>query len=500
MATEPVQPQAVDSQKTRLNFEAAKTLADWVALIHDQNNPPLGENVAAILKFLPSEPVDLPSIMTVFESEELCRKILRMANEAYFNPTESDLSNITRVMVVLGLRSVRCIGLCMALYTYLLKNSQDEAFMKEIAVALQSAILAGFIVKRKIRSLNCEPLITAALLFPLGKLLFLSFGGVNAKKYTEQLAQGLVSDEEEQAIVGFLLKNLTIEIGEKWFVGPTLIKSQEVNKDDDIVCILHLARNIVQAMQTGWESSATEETLREMSVLLGISLQQARQLSLEANLRSLDTSALLSEKLVEYIPLAEEPELNDNTPSSDADSLVNASRIAASIQEMAILLGNQKSPSISEILVMGLRNIRTCLDVDRVVFSLLSHDKLMLKAKSIDEIKHTDFLNNFKFDLNAAEGWLFNYLLHEGKSCWVGHETEIAVNKLRNHSFNVKMGKGSFLITPFILKGNIMGFYYIDRQISSRKLDNSTFQAFKELCVTINGFVELILTREKLKK
>ncbi|MCS5711717.1 HDOD domain-containing protein [Candidatus Berkiella aquae] len=500
MATDSVQTQTAESHKTRLNFEEAKTLADWVTLINDQNNPPLGENVAAILKFLPSEPVDLPSVLAIFESEELSNKILRMANEAYFNPAESDLSNIKRVMVVLGLRSVRCIGLCMALYTYLLKNSQDDAFMKEIAIALQSTILAGVIAKRKIRSLNCEPLITASLLFPLGKLLFLSFGGANAKKYTEQLAQGSVSDEEEQAIAGFLLKNLTIEISEKWFIGPTLSKAQEANKDDDIVRIIHLARGVIQAMQVGWESSTTEEALREVSSWLAISFQQARQLALEANLRALETSALLSEKLLEYIPLAEEPDSNDNAQSSDTDSSVNASRIAASIQEMAILLGNQKSPSMSEILAIGLRNLRSSLDVDRAVFALLSHDKLSLKAKSIDEIKHTDFFNSFKFDLNASEGWLFNYLLHEQRSCWVGHETEIAINKLRNHSFNVKVGKGSFLITPFILKGNIMGFYYVDRQISSRKLDSSTFQAFKELCITINGFVELIMARERLKK
>lgn len=493
-------PEAEQS-KTRLNFEDAKTVADWVALLSDQNNPPLGEDVASILKCLPSDPGDLPAILKLFESEDLKEKILRLINDVYFNPSELHLENIHRATIILGFRTLRSLGLCAAVFSYLLKNAQEDTFKQEISFALHSATLAGVIAKRKIRSINCEPVVTATLLFSLGKLLFMSFGGGNAKKYADLLGQGKANADEEINIAGFALKELTIELGKKWFIGPTLVKSQEPSADDEIIQIIHLSRTIVEQHKEGWETETFQEAIRSLGSFLGISFPQAKSLILEATLRTLETLAIFSDSLMDQMHLPEDAESVDSGAQASADDIkLNPSRVTASIQEMAILLGNQNSPSMSDLVVVGLRSIRNSLDVDRAVFALLSQDRLHLKGKTIDEKKNSGLLNEFKFELNAPEGWLFHCLLRNGKPAWIGSKEKNYTIKLRNASLNKKIGKGQFCIAPFILQNNIMGFYYIDRQVTSRNLDENTFESFKELCVTINGFIELVMNRSRQKK
>jgi hypothetical protein len=502
MATNAPQAAApgTDPQNARLNFEEAKTIADWVALLNDENNPPLGEEVATILKCLPSDPNDLPGILKLFESDDLREKILRLVNDVYFNPSELHLERISRATVVLGFRTLRSLGLCAAVISYLLKNAQEESFKQEIALVLHSATLAGIIAKRKIRSINCEPVVTATLFFSLGKLIFMCFGGGTAKKYNEILATSKITPEEEFNIIGFLLKDLTIDLGKKWFIGPTLVKAQELATDDEIINIIHLSRKIVERHKEDWEANPFQETIRELGSFLGIPFPQAKNLILEGSLRALETFGLFSESLMDLIHLPEAAQPVDTlTPSSDEIKL-NPSRVTASIQEMSILLGNQISPSMSDLIAVGLRGMRNSLDVDRALFSLLSQDRLNLKGKSIDEKKNSGFLNDFKFELNAPEGWLFQCLLRNGKPAWIGGENKGYTVRLRNESLNKKIGKGEFFIAPFILQGNIMGFYFIDRQVTGRSLDQTTFEAFKELCTTINGFVELIMLRAKQKK
>ncbi|MGE3317733.1 MAG: HDOD domain-containing protein [Candidatus Berkiella sp.] len=503
MADEATQAQQVDAQKTRLNFEEAKTIADWVALLNDETNPPLGEDVATILKCLPSDPDDFPKIVAILESEELKNKVVRFINDSYFNPAENSLSNIQRSTIILGFRSMRSLGLSAAIFSYLLKNQQEDAFIKEIALAIQAATLAGVIAKRKIRSLNSEPIVTAALFFSIGKLLFMSFGGSNARKYCDLLADPNALAEMEQEIVGFLLKDLTIELGKKWFIGPTLAKAQTKAPDDDIVSIIHLSRELVLRIKEGWDSDPLQESLRELALFLSITFPQAKNLLVESTLRSLETLSIFSENLMNEIHLPEEAESGSDaiaSTSTGAEIVLNPSRVTASIQEMSILLGNHNYPSMSDLIVVGLRNIRNSLDVDRAVFSLLSHDRLHLKGKSIDEKKNSGFLSEFKFELNAAEGWLFQCLLREERAVWIGSADLPYITKLRNPSFNKKIGKGPFFIAPFKLQGNVMGFYYVDRQVSSRNLDEKTFEAFKELCITINGFIELVMMRTRQKK
>lgn len=486
-------------QNTRLNFEDSKSIVDWMSLLNDENNPPLGEAVATILKCLPSEPNDLPAIIQLFESDDLKEKILRFVNDVYFNPCEVNLESISRANIVLGFRSLRSLGLCAAVFSYLLKNAQDDAFIQEIALAIHSATLAGMITKRKIRSLNSEPVVTATLFYSLGKLLFMSFGGGNAKQYSQLLAASKVEPEDEKNVVGFLLKDFTIELAKKWFIGPTLITAQEPATDDEIIRIIHLSRSIVEKHKEDWNAEPFQEAIRELSTFLGISFAQAKNLILEASLRSLETFAIFSERLIDLLHLPEVAESVDATPQSNEETKINQTRVTACIQEMSILLGNQNSPSMSDLIVVGLRGMRSSLDVDRALFSLLSQDRLYLKGKSIDEKKSSGFLNEFKFELNAPEGWLFQCMLRSGKAAWIGQNNRYAA-KLRTEALNKKVGKGEFLIAPFVLQGNIMGYYFIDRQVSGRALDETTFEIFKELCKTINSFIELIMLRTKQKK
>ncbi|MGD9591398.1 MAG: hypothetical protein AB7V32_02635 [Candidatus Berkiella sp.] len=149
---------------------------------------------------------------------------------------------------------------------------------------------------------------------------------------------------------------------------------------------------------------------------------------------------------------------------------------------------------------IGLKGIYDGADFDRVLFALLSADRMQLNGKSILEKQNSDLLENFHFQMNSPEGWLFQHLLREQRSAWLGGKGEIVLRKYRNSDFNKKIGKGHFFVAPLILDSRAIGVYYADRQISSRMLDTRSYDAFTELCTMINETIALIRKHEKQQR
>ncbi len=492
-------------KKIRFCFDESKSLSDWVALINDAENAPLGSYTHKLINSNINDPnLNFDEAQKILEKGQFKTKLLRMTDDVYLNPAQTTFTSIQRAMVIIGFQSMRNISLCLGIYNHMLELSQDEPLMKEIVLSFFTAILTARLAQRKAKILNCEPLVVAALTYSLGYICLQFFGGETAKLYNEQGdTSGTIAPQEEQEIVGFLLKDLAIELIKSWNLPPHAIAVHEnVSQDNIAYCVL-LAREVTQNLKKGWQDESAIASMKKIETYLNCTTHEATAIVMQTLERVLEEVALYgNDQLMTYIPMpAEEEDLSDETPNEALERAApNASRIKATVQQLSILMSRRSLPSVSDVMNIGLEGIYNGVDFDRVLFALLSADRSLLNAKAILEKNKSDLMQNFHFQLNNPEGWLFQHILREKRAAWVGGQGEMVLRKYRNMDFNRRIGKGQFFVAPLILDNRAIGVYYADRQVTSRMLDTRSYDAFSELCATINETIELVRKHERQQK
>jgi HD-like signal output (HDOD) protein len=172
----------------QFDFSAAKTPADWIALLTDQTNFPFNDTIKILSNMQVDNPdFELDEAQQVVEETHLKNRILRVANNVYLNPAETILRSIQRATVILGLHSLRNLALGVALLSYFVDNNKDEPLLKEVALSIHTAVLTALLAQKKAKILNSEPLVVAGMMYSLGEMLFMFFGGENGKKYRQKV-------------------------------------------------------------------------------------------------------------------------------------------------------------------------------------------------------------------------------------------------------------------------------------------------------------------------
>ncbi|MBI2792865.1 MAG: HDOD domain-containing protein [Gammaproteobacteria bacterium] len=487
------------TQKQIFTFDSTKNLDDWVALITDQIHYPLGVFVRNLGNANANDPnLDFDGTLKILEKSALKNKILRITDNIYYTQTHATLGSIQRATVILGFQSIRNIALCIAIFTHIIEVAPNNDILQEIDLSIHAAVLAALIAQRKSKILNSEPIAVAALTYNLGKLLFLFFGGDTAKEYLEHQAQAPVNEEDERKLVGFLFKDLTLALIRFWNLGQQSLHVHDIVNQEDISYSVHIARDVALNLKHDWESPEAISALKSIETYLGINFDDARALALESAEKSLEEASLYHcSRLMDFIPLPAEEELIEYNHLEGENVTPIASRIKATIQQLSILVTSKKVPTVNDIMNVGLKGIFDGVDFDRVLFALLSSNKKILIAKSIFEKHKTDIFQQFQFQLDMPEGWLFQHILREKRPAWLGGKREVVLKKFRNTAFNSKVGKGQFFVAPMILDGKGIGIYFADRCITARQLDTRSYDAFTELCTSINENIELVRKREK---
>lgn len=486
--------------KQIFTFDSTKNLDDWVALITDQIHYPLGVFVRNLGNANANDPnLDFDGTLKILEKSALKNKILRITDNIYYTQTHATLGSIQRATVILGFQSIRNIALCIAIFTHIIEVAPNNDILQEIGLSIHAAVLSALIAQRKSKILNSEPIAVAALTYNLGKLLFLFFGGDTAKEYLEYQAQFPINEEDERKLVGFLFKDLTLALIRFWNLGQQSLHVHDIVNQENISYSVHVAREVALNLKHDWESSEAIKALQSVETYLGVNFDEARALALESAEKSLEEVSLYHcSRLIDFIPLPAEEELIEEYSHLDGENVTPiASRIKATIQQLSILVTSKKVPTVNDIMNVGLKGIFDGVDFDRVLFALLSSNKKTLIAKSIFEKNKTDIFQQFQFQLDMPEGWLFQHILREKRPAWLGGKREVVLKKFRNSAFNKKIGKGQFFVAPMILDGKGIGIYFADRHITSRQLDTRSYDAFTELCTSINENIELIRKREK---
>ena len=175
--------------------ERCHGLQSWIDRLNQAELPALAAVVQDLHRLAGEEKASVQQLADVLlRDASLTSKVLRVANSAYYNPSQEPIRTISRAIVLIGFDNVRLIGLSVSLIDGLLTRAPREQLQELLArsfhAAVQARNIAGYVLSR-----HEEEVFIAALLYNLGELAFWGCGGVQADELDTALAQpGVIAE------------------------------------------------------------------------------------------------------------------------------------------------------------------------------------------------------------------------------------------------------------------------------------------------------------------
>ncbi len=153
--------------------------------------------------------------------------------------------------------------------------------LREIVFSIHAALLSTLIAQRKAKILNSEPVVVATLSYSLGKILFQFFGGETAKQYNELIENSTIEPQAEKDLIGFLLKDLTMELVKNWNLGNLSQLIYEKPNPESIINSSFLAIEVADNLRKGWENDSAIASLKKLETYLGCTSSDVHSIILE---------------------------------------------------------------------------------------------------------------------------------------------------------------------------------------------------------------------------
>lgn len=453
-----------------------RTLAHWVTHIREQEMPALGATVALIHAVADDEKASTNRLaQVILQDAAMTAKVLKLANSALYNPSRQTVSTISRAIVVLGFNVVVEIAVAIRLVDALLAGGVRKRVIEEMArgfhAAVQARSLAG--MRRDGRS---EEVFIAALLSRVGDMAFWCFGGAAAQRLDEVLnAGGQTVDEAQMSVLGFRLRQLTAGLAREWKLGPLLLSVVEGGGRGGPEQAIVFGQRLAIEVESGWDAPGTRKLIEEMSSFAAVSPEALRETLAENGMEAARiVSYFGAPEVAHRIPqaarlAAEEPVAADDALTPDPHLQL---RILREISGRIVAGAN-----LSEILNLVLEGIYRGVGFDRVLFALLSRNRLQLIGKTALGAGAEGLRQRFIFSLDDTPGDLFNEFFRNPRALRLGAGQNPPA--LRVDRLQLVTNTTLACIAPIQVQGRAIGMFYADRQNPGRGLDDETFEAFQ---------------------
>jgi len=454
-----------------------RALGDWVAHIREQEMPALGATVALIHSVTDDDRASTARLaQVILQDAAMTAKVLKLANSALYNPARQTVSTVSRAIVVLGFNVVVEIAIAIRLVDALLAGGVRKRVIEEMArgfhAAVQARSLAG--MRKDGRS---EEVFIAALLSRVGDMAFWCFGGAAAQRLDGVLnAGGQTPDEAQRAVLGFRLRQLSAGLAREWKLGPLLQSVLEgAGPSGPTEQAILFGQRLASEVEHGWDAPAMRKLIDEMSTFVGMPADVLRAALAENGKEAARiVSYFGAHEVARRIPQAgpvehEEPPPADDTLEPDPQLQLRilreiSGRIAA-------------GANLNEILNLVLEGIYRGVGFDRVLFALLSRNRLQLIGKTALGAGAEALRQRFIFSLDDTPGDLFNEFFRRPRAlCLAPGRSSPA---LRVDRLQLVTNSTLACIAPIQVQGRVIGMFYADRLNAARGLDDETFEAFQ---------------------
>lgn len=239
----------------------------WLGRIRDQELPIFGKTAEQIRDLTDSEKSAVSELAeAILRDQGMTAKLLRIANSVIFNTSGTQVTTVSRAIVMLGFDMVRQIALSVAFIDAFLRGRVRERVQREMARAFHAAVQARWMAAKR-HDAQPEEVFIAALLYRFGDLAFWCFAGQAGDELDEALLRNpQYPGDVEQSILGFRLPQLTAALTRDWRVSPLLqsvLKGSYTKRSREQSVVL--AFRLAEGSEGGWHTDRARARLQDVA-------------------------------------------------------------------------------------------------------------------------------------------------------------------------------------------------------------------------------------------
>jgi len=462
----------------------------WIARLNQEDMPIFGRTVQAIVSIAEDSESSISELANVIlQDSSMTSKVLRLANTAFYNPSNRSVSTVSRAVMLVGFDTIRAISLTLALVESIVRSGNRDHLMAELARSLHAATQARSLA-RTMGDSAAEEIFVATLLYNVGELAFWCFAKEEGEALISARARGLSKEEAEQAVLGFSFSRLTRQLVKDWQLVPLLADALDPSKKNDIhTQIISISHELSAAAEKGWESKQVHDVTHKIAKLAKLPEDEIAA-SLHRNAReaaSVSRSYGIG-KVASIIPTPHTGKGKSAASTEDVwdmgehwdgqnDELTgyNPSLQPSILRDMTTLL--MEKPDFNLLLEMALEGIYRGVGMDRALFALITVDRQHIKARFALGLEREILRNRFRFSMAPGRPSPFKMILDSHQPAWVGHP-QSPLNEFISDGIIDILGGASFFAAPIVVDGKGIGIIYADRLPSGRDLDQPSFDNF----------------------
>lgn len=459
-----------------------RNLGEWVTFIREQEMPALGATVALIHSVTEDEKSPTGKLaQAILQDAAMTAKVLKLANSALYNPARHGVSTISRAIVVLGFNAVAEIAIAIRIIDSLLAGGVRQRVVDEMARVFHAAVQARALAALR-RDGRSEEVFIAALLSRVGEMAFWCFGGRLAQRLDAALAAGQADEDAQMGVLGFRLRQLSQGLAREWKLGPLLLSVLDGSGRAGVAeqAILYGQRFAVE-VESGWDTPAIDKLVQGLSNFTGLSPEAMRE--------ELAANSVEAARIAAYFGVAEAAELIPRPVAAavaakvDADEVPPAAVAMEPDPQLQLRILREISgriaagAALNEILQLVLEGIYRGVGFDRVLFALLTPNRLQLIGKTSLGAGAEALRQAFIFSLDGTAGDLFNEFFRNPRAmCFGPGQTPpgIRIDRLLQVT-----DAPHACIAPILAQGRPIGLFYADRPNAAQAIDDERFEAFQ---------------------
>ena len=457
----------------------------------------------------------------ILKDANLSTKLLRLGNSAYYNRGVGKMSAVSRAVIMLGFETVRNVTLTLKLIESF-QNANPAVDMSRML--MKSYLAAGFVreLAERCGVKDIEESYVCALLYSLGEI---TVAYVLPEEYVEikrLIADGQSPAAAENLVLGTVVHLISQDLAASWEFPASVVSAMapppespctttdRVSFNRSIASLSHrLLENLYSDASAGDDLAETLERLSKATGLndgavehyLGESFRQSCALAAEygvdkqllkpplgdadATLRNKwarQFSFLASRGEPAVLPEAVARATIDAAAAADSASEQqrdqrNADPLAVSIdpglqlrmiQEITDLIAN--SARLSEVFAKVVDGLHRGAGFERALLCLVTPDRRRYVGRLAAGSGRDALRDYFAFPI-TADNDLFSRILSEGGELTVGDTSAAEWGNLLPADFVKTTGAGSFIVAALRYQDKPVGFFYADRAVSRRAID-----------------------------
>lgn len=215
----------------------AINLTNWVKYIGNQTIPVFNETVQSVLNLTLDDKSTCKQLAsTILQNAALTTRVLRVANSPYYNRCGNHISDIRRIILLIGFKKISEICLTLSILDTIVDNKTRKHVLNVSTRSFHAAIQARSIAQLyKLK--DPDMVYMSTLLYNIGEIAFWSLTG----KSDLLEKTGIEDEQAEKDILGITFRELSFGLISEWKLSDLLKRalSNPTSNDLNIKCIVY---------------------------------------------------------------------------------------------------------------------------------------------------------------------------------------------------------------------------------------------------------------------